>query len=97
MPQQKWLLDIADNRRVVCELNDIGGHLAAARSGIGVAGLPCFLGDADPGLVKLDHDNALFSRDIWLVIHRDMKRSPVIRAVMDYFAECFAMDPKLCA
>jgi len=64
MPQQKWLLDIADGRPVACELSDISGHLIAAKSGVGVAGLPCFLGDADAGLVKLAHENALFSREI---------------------------------
>ena len=95
MPQQKWLLDIADSRAVACELSDISGHLIAARSGVGVAGLPCFLGDVDATLVKLDHENALFSREIWLVTHRDMKRSAIVRTVMDYFAECFATDPKL--
>jgi DNA-binding transcriptional LysR family regulator len=95
MPQQRWLLNIADSRKVACELGDISGHLAAARSGAGVAGLPCFLGDADPGLVKLDHEHERFSREIWLVIHRDMKRSAIVRTVMDYFAECFETDPKL--
>jgi DNA-binding transcriptional LysR family regulator len=95
MPQQKWLLDIADHRQVACELSDISGHLVAARSGVGVAGLPCFLGDVDPGLVKLDHENALFSREIWLVTHRDMKRSMIIRTVMEYFSECFMTDPNL--
>lgn len=95
MPQQQWLLEIADNRTVACELSDISSHLVAARSGVGVAGLPCFLGDADPGLIKLEHNKAPFSRDIWLVIHRDMKRSAIVRAVMDYFAESFAKDMEL--
>lgn len=95
MPQQQWLLEIANNRTVACELSDISSHLVAARSGVGVAGLPCFLGDADSGLIKLEHNKAPFSRDIWLVIHRDMKRSAIVRAVMDYFAESFAKDMEL--
>lgn len=95
MPQQQWLLEIADNRRVACELSDINGHLVAARSGVGVAGLPCFLGDVDPRLIKLQHNSAPFSRDIWLVTHREMKRSATVRAVMDYFAESFAIDKEL--
>lgn len=94
-PQQQWLLEIAAGRPVACELSDISGHLMAARSGVGVAGLPCFLGDVDSALVKLPHEHALFSREIWLVTHRDMKRSTLVRTVMDYFAECFATDEKL--
>ena len=60
---------------------------AAARAGVGVAGLPCFLGDADEGLQRLALDGEGFSREIWLVVHRDLKRSPPIRAAMDFLIE----------
>ncbi|WP_100632595.1 LysR family transcriptional regulator [Pseudomonas qingdaonensis] len=87
MPQQQWLLDIAGNRAISCELSDINNHLVAARAAAGVAGLPCFLGDEDPSLVRLAHDGPLFSRDIWLVVHRDLRRSTPVRAVMDFVAD----------
>ena len=53
----------------------------------GVAGLPCFLGDADEWLQRLAFEGEGFSREIWLVVHRDLKRSPPIRAVMDFLIE----------
>ncbi|WCK21774.1 LysR family transcriptional regulator [Agrobacterium tumefaciens] len=84
MPQQKWLLGIAGARPVACELNDISGHLIAARAGAGVTGLPCFLGDADPDLVRVGEDVPPFSRDIWLLVHRDLRKTPSVRAVMDF-------------
>jgi DNA-binding transcriptional LysR family regulator len=87
MPQQQWLRRIAGERPIVCEVSDITGHCAAARAGVGVAGLPCFLGDADEGLQRLGFDGEGFSREIWLVVHRDLKRSPPIRAVMDFLIE----------
>jgi DNA-binding transcriptional LysR family regulator len=84
VPQQKWLLGIAGARPIACELNDISGHLIAARAGAGIAGLPCFLGDADPDLVRIAEDVATFSRDIWLLVHRDLRKTPSVRAVMDF-------------
>jgi DNA-binding transcriptional LysR family regulator len=93
MPQQKWLLEIAGSRTVGCELSDISNHLTAARTGAGVAGLPCFLGDAEPGLMRLKYDGAIFSRDIWLVVHRDLRRSAPIRAVMDFVTKVVAESP----
>ncbi|WP_199189535.1 hypothetical protein [Trinickia dabaoshanensis] len=69
--------------------------MIAATAGAGVAGLPCFLGDAHAGLVKLEHDAKRFSRDIWLVTHRDLKRSHLVRTVMTYLAESFASAPGL--
>ena len=43
MPQQRWLLGIAGDRPVACELNHIDEHLIAVRAGVGVAGLPRFM------------------------------------------------------
>lgn len=95
MPQQQWLLGIAGSRIVGCALSDISSHLAAARAGAGVAGLPCFLGDAEPGLMRLSHDGDVFSRDIWLVVHRDLRRSAPVRAVMEFVTRAIAESPGL--
>lgn len=84
MPQQRWLLGIAGDRPVACELNQISEHLIAVRAGVGVAGLPCFLGDREHDLVRIDDDLPSFSRDIWLVVHRDLRKTPAVRAVMDF-------------
>ncbi len=86
MPQQRWLLGIAGDRPVACELNHISEHLIAARAGVGVAGLPCFLGERDHDLVRVDADVPSFARDIWLVVHRDLRNTSAIRAVMDFVA-----------
>jgi DNA-binding transcriptional LysR family regulator len=86
MPQQRWLLGIAGDRPVACELNHIGEHLIAARAGVGVAGLPCFLGERDHDLIRIYQDVPSFARDIWLVVHRDLRKTPAVRAVMDFVA-----------
>jgi DNA-binding transcriptional LysR family regulator len=87
MPQQQWLLGIAGNRPVVCELNHISEHLIAARAGVGVAGLPCFLGEQDRDLVRIHKGVPSFTRDLWIVVHRDLRNAPAVRAVMDFVTE----------
>jgi len=86
MPQQSWLLGIAGDRPVACELNHISEHLIAVRAGAGVAGLPCFLGERDRDLVRIYEDVPSFARGIWLVVHRDLRKTPAVRAVMDFAA-----------
>ena len=86
MPQQRWLFGIAGNRPVACELNHIGEHLIAVRAGVGVAGLPCFLGDGEDDLVCMRENVPSFTRDIWVVVHRDLRKTPAVRAVMDFVA-----------
>ena len=86
MPQQQWLLRIAGDRPVACELNHISEHLIAVRAGVGVVGLPCFLGDSDHDLVRLREDVPPFARGIWIVVHRDLRKTPAVRAVADFVA-----------
>jgi DNA-binding transcriptional LysR family regulator len=86
MPQQRWLLGIAGDRPMACELNHISEHLIAVRASVGVAGLPRFIGDRDHDLVRIDEDVPPFARDIWLLVHRDLRRTPAVRAVMDFAA-----------
>lgn len=95
MPQQQWLRRVASGRPIVCAVSDMTGHAAAARAGLGVAGLPCFLGDADQALQRVAFDGEGFSREIWLVVHRDLKSSRPIRAVMDFLIEAIGGTPEL--
>lgn len=91
VPQQKWLMSIAKGRPVACEIGDINGHLAAALAGAGV--LPCFLADQHPTLRRLPHGAPPFSRDIWMAVHRDLRRSPQMRAVMDFLLKVVSEQP----
>jgi len=95
MPQQAWLLGLAGDRPVACELNHMSEHLIAVRAGVGVAGLPCFIGDADCDLVRLDAGGPSFARDIWLLVHRDLRNTPPVRAVMDFVTAVVAEHPGL--
>jgi DNA-binding transcriptional LysR family regulator len=47
---------------------------AAAAAGAGVAVLPCFVGDAIRGLVRLDGPGELPTSEVWVLVHRDQRR-----------------------
>ncbi|MFX4223040.1 MAG: hypothetical protein ACMVO3_19940 [Thalassobaculum sp.] len=57
--------------------------------GHGVGVLPCFLGDRDPGLVRLTPILSEVVVDEWLLVHRDMRSLPRIRVVMDALVKLF--------
>ena len=57
---------------------------AAARSSLGLALLPCFIGDSDPQLVRASDRKPLKARDIWLLTHSDLRRTARIRAFMEF-------------
>jgi len=56
-------------------------RLIAAASGIGV--LPCFIGDADPALVRVLPELAI-RRSFWLVTHKDTHQLARVRAFKDW-------------
>ncbi len=81
---------------MACELNHISEHLIAVRAGVGVAGLPCFLGERDRDLVRIHEDVPPFARDIWLAVHRDLRKTPAVRAVMEFVAVAISENRDLC-
>ena len=87
-PQQVWLKRVAAKREVVLRTSDLENQAAAARAGVGLAALPHFLGDGDPLLARCETETGEVRRDVWLVVHRDLRKAPAIRAVMEFLARC---------
>ena len=85
--EQQWLRTFAAGRPVVFRANDLARQAAAARAGVRIAMLPCFLAYQDPGLAALPMDFKRATRDIYLVVHSDLRRMPAIRAVLQFVAE----------
>jgi DNA-binding transcriptional LysR family regulator len=87
-PQEVWLRSIIGKREVVLRTNDLETQAQAARSGLGVAALPHYLGDGDPRLQRHAVTGKPISRDVWLAVHRDLRQVPAVRAVMEFLVSC---------
>ncbi|MEP3226610.1 MAG: LysR family transcriptional regulator [Parasphingorhabdus sp.] len=68
-------------------------QLSAAKGGLGLAMVPCFIGDREPLLVRATKKKPIKARDIWLLTHSDLKRTARIKAFMT-FAEKVLRDAK---
>ncbi len=90
IPQQRWLNAFAGIRPFALRSNDVLTQAQGARAGIGAALLPCFLGRAAPDLVPWETDPVPPSRPLWMSVHADLRRSPVVRAVMDHLIDTIA-------
>jgi DNA-binding transcriptional LysR family regulator len=67
---------------------------AAARASAGVTVLPRYLGDKDPALRHVPMPDEP-SEPIWLTVHRDLKRTPRVRALLDFLAATLEEDAGL--
>jgi DNA-binding transcriptional LysR family regulator len=83
-PQQQWLKTVAGDRPIVFRTNDLESQRAAARAGVGLAALPSFIGDDVDGLRRAEINAKPIMRDVWLVVHSDLRHAPSVRAVMDF-------------
>lgn len=92
LPQQRWVRQMAGDRDFVFRSNEQSIQLAAVKAGVGIAALPCHLGEPEPDLVRVPGQGVPAPRELWLVVHQDLRRSPRIRAVMDFLADIVTKD-----
>ncbi|MCV3208619.1 LysR family transcriptional regulator [Mesorhizobium sp. YC-39] len=81
-PQERKLAEIAGGRSVAIRASTLEFQLVAVKAGGGVALLPDFIA-AHQNLTRLPLPDEPLTRELWLVVHTDIKDVPLIRAVMD--------------
>lgn len=92
IPGSAWLRDASQGVAGVTRCTSVLALAAAARGGLGVTVVPCFLGLRRPALVRLAPPSTVDFADIWLVVHPDLRGNARVRAVMDWLAEAVARE-----
>jgi DNA-binding transcriptional LysR family regulator len=85
MPDMAWFTGLTSAARTALRTNSRFTHLAAAEAGMGIAGLPRYLGDAG-ALVRLATPVPAPVREIWLAVHNDTRHMPRIRALTEFIS-----------
>ena len=65
-------------------------HLEAIRAGTGRGVLPCYVGDGHPLLERLTPPIPEIAAEYWIIVHRDLRRAPCVRAAIDWIRALFA-------
>ena len=76
----KWVLE-SDHPRlpVRSRMPDVVMQLRAAKNGMGIAVLPCFVGDAQPDLLRGPPTEPYSAYDIWILSHPDLRETARLR------------------
>jgi molybdate transport repressor ModE-like protein len=89
------------NRNVAAEsfvyrTNSLVNQMVAAKAGIGLALLPCYLGDRVGDLARALPDSVPeLAGELWIVTHSDLKRTARVRAFFDIVGEAIASERAL--
>jgi DNA-binding transcriptional LysR family regulator len=92
----RWMRENIPDTRVACRVDALPALRDAARAGMGLAMLPCYVGDVADGLRRATRAATKEPRStLWLLTHDDLKRTVRIRAVMDFLATRLASERAL--
>lgn len=89
--------DRTPSGRVALRTNSIATVLEAVRLGWGAGDLPCFVGDATPGLERAFPGEKPDWLDVWLIVHADVQRTTRVRTLVDELARVFREGAALLA
>jgi len=90
LPHARWIADaIASEPKpeTFITVNDSELALNAVRAGLGRSLLPCRIADNIPELSRLSGAKPILSREMWLIVHPDLKHLARVRAVMAWIEE----------
>jgi DNA-binding transcriptional LysR family regulator len=88
-----WLNRTVPDDAFVYRTNSLVNQFVAAKAGIGLALLPCYLGDEDEDLVRaLPAPVPDLAGELWIVTHADLKRTARVRAFFDLVGEGLARE-----
>lgn len=88
----KWMRAEIGDAQVVLRANNLFALHGAAVGGLGLAVLPCFLGDVEAGLKRIPGLPDDVRSELWLLTHADLRRTARIRAFLDFMAASIGDD-----
>ncbi len=88
----RWSDVVTRQARVAMRCSSQGDMLAAARAGIGISALSCFVAETYSDLVRVAPQKLASVADLWLLAHPDLVELPAVRAVIDFVADCARTD-----
>jgi len=76
---------------------DAGAQVAAVRQGLGMTALPCFIGDADPLLVRVPGSDVHLYGTVWLLTQGETRKTKRVQLFTEFLSRRLAAHAPLLA
>lgn len=80
----RYLDEVASDLEPSLMSSSINVQYGLIRSSSGVGVLPCFIGDQDPGLLRMLDSEVAITRSFWVVVHKDVRRLARVAAFIEW-------------
>ncbi|MDH5409438.1 MAG: LysR family transcriptional regulator [Gammaproteobacteria bacterium] len=82
--------------RIKFSTDSVTALAKAAKEGLGVAALPCLIGEQEPTLTRIDSPGIeFFKSKLWILTHGDLRQTARIRALMSHLYDGLSADRHL--
>jgi len=92
MPQNRWLNQVLREPRYVLRANTTTAQAVACAEGHGLAMLPTMVGSRIPSLRRVLPRLAEPSRELWGVMHADLRGNAQVGALLDWLGQLLASE-----
>ncbi len=93
LPHVRWIADAMKGEPETgsgLTVNDSDVAVHAIRAGLGQSLLPLCIGDRQPGLKRLSGRNPVLSRELWLLVHPELRHLARIAVTVDWIETVLA-------
>jgi len=92
--QAAFVAEFAQGRTISARIGDMPIRYQAAKTGLGAAFLPCWLGDSDPDLIQVTKPQGDLIEDVFLVMHRRSRNRANVARVANALARLFKRNQR---
>jgi DNA-binding transcriptional LysR family regulator len=85
----QWMRATLRDSEITLRADSLLALRQATQAGLGLAALPCYLGDTTPDLVRVHRPIAEMETGLWILTHEDLRHTARIRAFSDFVAHAF--------
>jgi DNA-binding transcriptional LysR family regulator len=85
----RWMRSQLPESEITLRADSFLGLRQAAQAGLGLAALPCYLGDTSSELVCVHRPIAAMETALWILTHEDLRHTARIRAFTEFAANAF--------
>jgi len=82
--QPEWVQQHFPNAEIALRVDDVGTMALAVANDMGLARMPCYIGDTEPSIRRLDLDLTPSTWGIWILSHVDLRSTARVRVAREF-------------
>ncbi len=93
--QPEWVAEHFPKAVTALEMDDVSTMVKAVRNHMGLARLPCYVGDSEPGVQRLDVRLTPSTWGVWVLSHVDLRSTARVRVCREFLFEALEQQREL--